>query len=363
MQRKKKIGILTGGGDCPGLNAVIRAVAKTAINQHNMDVIGFLDGFEGLVEERYKILSYLSVSGILQQGGTILGTSNKANPFDWSIEINGKMVRQDLSDDAVAVYERLGLDALVCIGGDGTLSIANGLMEKGINVVGVPKTIDNDIMETDYTFGFNSAFTIAADAIDKIHTTAQSHHRVMVVEVMGRYAGWLALYSGVAAGGDIILLPERPYDMEKVLEEVEFRGKTGRRFTIVVIAEGAHPKGGEMVVKKMVKGSHDPVRLGGVGQVLANEIEERTGIESRVTVLGHLVRGGTPTPYDRVLATRYGVRALEEVVKGNFGKMVALQGNEIVDIPITMVANKTKLIPDDDPMFRIAESVGTKFGV
>ncbi|MCK5077963.1 MAG: ATP-dependent 6-phosphofructokinase [Calditrichia bacterium] len=363
MKRKKKIGVLTGGGDCPGLNAVIRAVAKTAINEHNMDVVGFLDGYEGLVEERVKILSYLSVSGILQQGGTILGTSNKANPFDWSIEVGGKLISQDLSDDAVAVYEKLGLDAIVAIGGDGTLSIANSLMEKGMKVVGVPKTIDNDIVGTDYTFGFNSAFTIAAEALDKIHTTAQSHHRVMVVEVMGRYAGWLALYSGVAAGGDIILLPEMPYDINKILETVEFRGKTGRRFTIVVVAEGAYPKGGEVVVKKMVKGSHDPIRLGGVGLQLANEIEEKTGIESRVTVLGHLLRGGTPTPFDRVLATRYGVRALEEVVKNNFGQMVALQGNEIVAIPIEEVANKTKYVPKDSPMIRIAESVGTHFGV
>ena len=363
MKRKMKIGVLTGGGDCPGLNAVIRAVAKTAINDHNMDVVGFLDGYEGLVEERVKILSYMSVSGILQQGGTILGTSNKANPFNWTINVGGKTVNQDLSDDAVAVYEKLGLDALVAIGGDGTLSIANSLMEKGMKVVGVPKTIDNDIVGTDYTFGFNSAFTIAAEALDKIHTTAQSHHRVMVIEVMGRYAGWLALYSGLAAGGDIILIPEMPYNMEKILETVEFRGKTGRRFTILVVAEGAHPEGGEISVKKMVKDSHDPIRLGGVGLKIANEIEEKTGIESRVTVLGHLVRGGTPTPFDRVLATRYGVRALEEVVKKNFGKMVALQGNEIVTVPIETVANKTKYVPIDDPMIRIAKSVGTDFGV
>ncbi|GAB4177717.1 MAG: ATP-dependent 6-phosphofructokinase [Calditrichia bacterium] len=359
----KRIGVLTGGGDCPGLNAVIRAVTKSAINEYGFEVVGILDGFAGLVEERTKVLSFLSVSGILQQGGTILGTSNKANPFSWPMEINGKIIQQDMSDDAVAVYERLGLDALVCIGGDGTLSIAHKLMKKGLNVVGVPKTIDNDIVGTDYTFGFNSAYTIAAEAIDRLHTTAQSHHRVMIIEVMGRYAGWIALYGGVASGGDIILIPEIPYDIDEVCKVVTFRGSKGKRFSIIVIAEGAKPSGGDIVVREIVNDSPDPIRLGGVGQVLAKQIEEKTGIETRVTVLGHLQRGGTPTPFDRNLATRFGYAALQMVVNKNFGNMVALQGNEVVPFPIEQLADKTKFVPLDDPMIEAAKKLGTSFGV
>ncbi|RMG27509.1 MAG: ATP-dependent 6-phosphofructokinase, partial [Methanobacteriota archaeon] len=296
-------------------------------------------------------------------GGTILGTSNKANPFHWPMEINGKTVYQDMSDDAVAVFEKLGLDALVCIGGDGTLSIANQLMEKGIPIVGVPKTIDNDIVGTDYTFGFNSAYTLAAEAIDRLHTTAQSHHRVMIVEVMGRYAGWIALYSGVASGGDIILIPEMPYDIDKVCEIVEFRGSKGKRFSIIVVAEGAKPVGGEQVVQKIIQDSPDPVRLGGIGHVLAQQIEEKTNIECRVTVLGHLQRGGTPTPFDRVLATRFGHAALELVMKGEFGNMVALQGKDIVPFPIQKLANKTKFVPKDEPLIAAARQIGVSFGV
>jgi 6-phosphofructokinase 1 len=363
MGRIKRIGVLTGGGDCPGLNAVIRAVTKAAINEYGIEVVGILDGFEGLVEERVKVLSYLSVSGILQQGGTILGTSNKANPFHWPMEINGKIIYQDMSDDAVAVYEKLGLEALVCIGGDGTLSIAYQLMQKGLNIVGVPKTIDNDIVGTDFTFGFNSAYTVAAEAIDRLHTTAQSHHRVMIVEVMGRYAGWIALYGGLASGGDIILIPEIPYDIEKVCEVVEFRGSKGKRFSIIVVAEGAKPIGGKQVIQKYIEDSPDPVRLGGIGHVLAQQIEQRTKIESRVTVLGHLQRGGTPTPFDRVLATRYGYAALELVIQQKFGNMVALQGNQIVPFPIEKLANKTKFVPTNDPLIEAAKQMGTSFGV
>lgn len=363
MTKIKRIGVLTGGGDCPGLNAVIRSVTKAAINEYGLEVVGILDGYAGLVEERVKVLSYLSVSGILQQGGTILGTSNKANPFSWPVEINGKEVLQDVSDDAVAVYEKLGLDALVCIGGDGTLSIAHQLMQKGINIVGVPKTIDNDIVGTDFTFGFNSAYTIAAEAIDRLHTTAQSHHRVMIIEVMGRYAGWIALYSGVASGGDIILIPEIPFNIDKICEVVESRGSKGKRFSIIVVAEGAKPEGGDVVIQRIVKDSPDPIRLGGIGQVLAQQIEELTGIESRVTVLGHLQRGGTPTPFDRVLATRYGFEALKLVMRGKFGNMVALRGNEIVSFPIEKVANKTRYVPLDEPLIEASKKIGVSFGV
>lgn len=363
MAKIKRIGVLTGGGDCPGLNAVIRAVTKAAISEYGIEVVGILDGFEGLVEERVRVLSYLSVSGILQQGGTILGTSNKANPFRWPMEINGKLVYQDMSDDAVAVYEKLGLDALVVIGGDGTLSIANRLMQKGVNIVGVPKTIDNDIVGTDITFGFNSAYTCAAEAIDRLHTTAQSHHRVMIIEVMGRYAGWIALYSGMAAGGDIILIPEIPYELEKVCEVVKFRGSKGKQFSIIVVAEGAKSKDGDLVVQEVDQTRTDPLRLGGIGHKLAHEIEERTDIECRVTVLGHLQRGGTPTPFDRVLATRFGYAALDLVMKGDFGKMVALQGNTIVPFPIEELADKTKFVPLDDPMIQAGKQIGVSFGV
>jgi ATP-dependent phosphofructokinase / diphosphate-dependent phosphofructokinase len=358
-----KIGILTGGGDCPGLNAVIRGVSKACIGSYGMEIVGVEDGYEGLIERRVIPLGWEDVSGILTIGGTILGTSNRANPFKWPIKNTGDTVEfSDVSDGVVSYVEELGLDNLVCIGGDGTMSIAKGLASKGVHVVGVPKTIDNDIWGTDVTFGFDTAVAIATEAVDRIHTTAMSHHRVMVIEVMGRYAGWLALSAGLAGGGDVILIPEIPYDLEKVCRVVMERSKKGRRFSIVVVSEGAKPAGGEMVVRQTVRDSTDPVRLGGIGNLLAKKIEESTGLESRVTVLGHLQRGGTPTSYDRVLATRFGVKAAELCRSGASGVMVALKGAEIIAVPVADVGDKMRLVSPDHPLVNVARHVGACLG-
>lgn len=362
MKAPKRIGILTGGGDCPGLNAVIRAVVKTVINDFDMAVVGFLDGFEGLVENKFINLTSDSVSGILTRGGTILGTSNRADPFRYPILEAGKYEYRDRSDQALKTIDEHGLEALVCIGGDGTMVVSHKLEQKNIPVVGIPKTIDNDLAGTDVTFGFDSALTTATEAIDKIHTTAQSHHRVMVVEVMGRYAGWLALCSGIAGGGDIVLIPEIPYNIDSICEKIKERKYRGRYFSILVVGEGAKPKGGEIVVKKRIEGSPEPIRLGGVSHKVADAIEEKIQVETRVTILGHLLRGGIPTPADRLLATRFGVAAAEQLAKRNFGQMVALRGNEIVTVPIKDIAGKTRNVPLDSPYLSIARSTGICLG-
>ena len=360
----KKIAVLTAGGDCPGINAVIRAVTKSAVNDYGMEVIGIEDGYLGLIEGRWRDLAYESVSGILTQGGTILGTSNKANPFKYPVDLGeGKTGFKDVSDLAVANFEKTGASVLIAIGGDGTLNISHNLGRKGVPVVGIPKTIDNDVDCTDFTFGFDSAVATAAEGIDKIHTTAQSHHRVMFIEVMGRYVGWLALHAGVAGGGDVVLIPEIPYEPDVVCEEAVMRSKKGKRFSIVVISEGAKAVGGDVVVRKVVKESTDPVRLGGVGSVLADEVEQKTGLETRVTVLGHLQRGGSPTAFDRVLATRFGTEAMRQASLGNFGTMVALKGQDIVPVPISDAIGKLKSVPPDSSLMRSACSVGTSFGV
>jgi 6-phosphofructokinase 1 len=356
------VGILTGGGDCPGLNAVIRIVVKAAQREHGARTIGFMDGFAGLVENRHRVLTPGDVSGLASVGGTILGTSNKANPFSHPILRGGETVREDLSDWAITNFRNLELDALVVVGGDGTQSIANRLHLKGLPVVGVPKTIDNDLAGTDRTFGFNSAVQRVTEALDNIHTTAMSHHRVMVVEVMGRYAGWIALAGGVAGGGDVILIPEIPYKLEKVAEVIEKRADWGRRFTIVVIAEGAKPKGGEMTISRTVDDSPDPVRLGGCGVVLANQIEDLTGVESRAVILGHLQRGGSPTAFDRNLATRYGHAALRYAAEGKFGHMVALRGTEMLPVPLSEAVDHLRLVPSDHPLVQAARAGGVSFG-
>ena len=362
MKTIKRIGILTGGGDCPGLNAVIRAVVKTVINDYQIAVVGFLDGFEGLVENKFVKLDSDSVSGILTRGGTILGTSNRADPFRYPILESGKYEYRDRSDQAVKTFEEHGLDALVCIGGDGTMAVSYKIAQKNIPVVGIPKTIDNDLIGTDVTFGFDSALTTATEAIDKIHTTAQSHHRVMIIEVMGRYAGWLALCSGIAGGGDIILIPEIPYNIDTICEAIRQRKYHGRYFSILVVGEGAKPKGGEMVVKRRIEGSPEPIRLGGIGHKVADDIEDKIQVETRVTILGHLLRGGVPSPADRLLATRFGVAAAEHVAKRNFGQMVGLRGNKIITVPIEDVAGKNRTIPMDSPYLDMARSVGTCLG-
>ena len=358
----KRIGILTGGGDCPGLNAVIRAVTKTAINDHGWEVVGIEDGYEGLIDLRHRQLSNRDVSGILPSGGTILGTSNKADPFRCPVNRSGKLVFRDRSGQACRNYRQMGLDALVCIGGDGTMSIAQRLCQKGLRIVGLPKTIDNDLPGTDYTFGFDSAVATAVEAIDKLHTTADSHHRVMVVEVMGRYAGWIALFSGLAGGGDVILIPEIPYRLDKIIKFIKGRYRQGKRFSIVVVAEGAKPQGGQAVIRELVKESTDQVRLGGIGVQLGAQIEKLGGHEARVAVLGHLQRGGGPTSTDRILATRLGHQAVREIAAGHYGRMVCLQGNKIGTITLKQATSKLKLVPLNSPLIKAARSVGTSFG-
>lgn len=348
----KKIGVLTGGGDCPGLNAVIRAVTKKAILVHGWEVIGIEDGYEGLMEKRYRNLGYDDVSGILALGGTILGTSNRVNPYKYA---GGRRA-------AVKNIKELGIGCLVCIGGDGTLSIAHKLHKDGVPVVGVPKTIDNDIRGTDIAFGFDSAVTVATEAIDRLHTTAQSHHRIMIVEVMGRNAGWIALHAGTAGGGDIILLPEMPYDIDIVAESVNERNKRGKRFSIIVIAEGAMPKGGNTVIQRLVKDATMPVRLGGIGVVLGKELEDKTGIETRAVVIGHLQRGGSPTAFDRILATGLGSAAVDMIKRGDFGKMAGVKDNSFVGVPLRLVAGGTRRVPLTHRLIRDGRAVGVSFG-
>ena len=363
MKRKiKRIGVLTGGGDCPGLNAVIRAVVKTSILEYGWEVVGFEDGFYGLVKNQCRPLLLESASGIITIGGTILGTSNKDNPFHFNVGNVNNPEYRDCSDEAGNVYRKQRLDALIAIGGDGTLTVASLLEKKGLRVVGVPKTIDNDVRGTDVTFGFNSAVTTAMEAIDKIHTTATSHHRVMIVEVMGRYTGWIALEAGLAGGAEVILIPEIPYRIEKVCDTITGRKDAGKRFSIVVIAEGAKPVGGKLVIRQVVKDSPDPVRLGGVGMVMANQIEMCSGMESRVTVLGHLQRGGSPTAFDRILATRFGVEAVRFVKERKFGSMVALRGRRIVPVKITDAVKKLKVVSRHHPLVKVARSLAVSLG-
>lgn len=358
----KKIGIITGGGDCPGLNAVIRAVVKTAVNDFDIEVIGLKDGFEGLMKKATHKLGYKDASGILSLGGTILGTSNVANPFRYPSKENGEIVYTDQSDLALQNCQEMELDALICVGGDGTLRIAHQLYQKGLPVIGVPKTIDNDLSATDVTFGFDSAITTATEAIDKLHSTAQSHHRVMIIELMGRYAGWITLEAGMAGGADVILLPEIPYKIDKVCELVAGRNKKGKRFSIIAIAEGARAKGGKLSVSKVVEESTDPIRLGGIGHQLASQIEEQTGLECRVTVLGHLQRGGSPTAFDRILGTRFGHHAVQLVAKGRFGQMVSLQGLKIINVSLKKAID-TRLVPKNCDLIKTAKAVGVSFGV
>jgi len=358
MSKRLRVGILTGGGDCPGLNAVIRAVAKSLILQHNAEVIGFEDGFEGLVEQKMRPLEYSDVSGILTVGGTILGTSNKANPFNYF-----KRGGADVSAQVITFCRKLGLNAVVVIGGDGTMSISSKLHKLGVNIVGVPKTIDNDLMGTDRTFGFDSAVAIATEAIDRLHTTAQSHNRVMILETMGRYAGWIALYSGVAGGADVILIPEFEYEIEEIVRVCKERESGGQKFTIIAVAEGSRPKGGTMVVQDMVTDSPDPIRLGGIGKVLEHQLEKHLRSEIRTTILGHTQRGGTPTPFDRNIASAFGAYAAAMAADGEYGAMVALKENKLTSVSLESVAEKVRTVPADAAMISTALAVGTSFGV
>jgi phosphofructokinase-like protein len=362
MKRNKRIAILTGGGDCPGLNAVIRAVTKKGIYENGLEVIGIQDGYEGMVRNRYRKLQYNDVSGILALGGTILGTSNTANPYRYVVKKGKTSEVKDLSRLAIQNVRKLGLACLVCIGGDGTLAIANRLYKDGLPIIGVPKTIDNDLRGTDISFGFDTAVCIATEGIDRIHTTAQSHHRVMIVEVMGRRAGWIALHSGVAGGGDIILIPEIPYDINIISEKVTERNRKGKKCSVIVVAEGARPKGGDYVIQRIVKDSSDPIRLGGIGFVLGQEIEKRTGVETRTVIMGHLQRGGSPTSFDRILATRLGTKVVDMIKKKEFGFMVGVRGNALVKVPLHTVAKGPRLVPLNDPLLMSARAVNTCFG-
>lgn len=363
-QNIKKIALLTGGGDCPGLNAVIRAITRTAILNYGIEVIGYRFGYRGLYNNDKIPLTLESVSGILHKGGTILYSSNKDNLFDYQVEENGKIVRKDVSDVAVENLKKEGVDVLVVIGGDGTLTSARDFARKGVKVIGVPKTIDNDLASTDVTFGFNTAIDVATEALDRLHTTAESHHRIMICEVMGRNAGWIALEAGIAGSADVILLPEIPYDINKIVEKIEERKREGKLFTIIAVAEGAKSKDGDVVVSKIVSDSPDPIRLGGIGNKLADDLEKLVkDHEIRCTVLGHVQRGGNTSTYDRILSTRYGVAAVELMEQGKFGEMVCLKGDRISSDSLeNVIGQKTKNVSADGELVRVAKSIGICFG-
>ena len=359
-----KVGILTGGGDCPGLNAVIRAVVRSIHHEGDDDVetIGFRDGFLGLITDRTMPLHSDAVSGILPRGGTILGSSNRDDPFDFDGKIDGARVTGDVSDRAIGVLDRHGVDALVVIGGDGTLSLADRFASKGVPVVGVPKTIDNDLSATDQTFGFDTAVGVCSEAIDRIHTTADSHHRVMFVEVMGRHAGWIALHAGTASGGDVILLPELPFTIDSVCQAIEDRRRRGKLFSIVVVSEGAAPAGGEQVFYRTVATGAERGRLGGICMALAPQVEARVGLETRTTILGHVQRGGTPSAFDRILATRFGVCAGRQVLAGNFRTMASLRGPVVRPVLLQEAVAEPHRVTADDPLVSVARATGICFG-
>jgi 6-phosphofructokinase 1 len=339
----ERIGILTGGGDCPGINPVIRGVVRAALKDNAYEIIGILDGWRGMLSKEYITLDLNSISGILSRGGTILGTS-RTNPYK----------KEGGTAKCIQNYKELKLDALVAIGGEDTLGVANKLSKEGLNIVGVPKTIDNDLSATDFTFGFDTAVNIATEAIDRLHTTAESHHRIMVVEVMGRHAGWIAVYAGIAGGADVILIPEMPIDMDEVVNILNNRKKRGKNFSIVVVAEGAKFKDDSLVIQEEKLDAFGHVRLGGIGQILSEKIEKMTGFETRVTVLGHLQRGGSPTALDRVLGTRFGVAAVELIKKKRFGRMLSLSGVEIIDVPIEKAVGKLKTV--DMALYDVAKT-------
>ena len=353
MPTIRKLGVLTGGGDAPGLNAVIRAVVKTASNA-DVTVIGLEDSFDGLIyPEKSRVLTPKDVTGILRLGGTILGTVNRGDPFAEPIETpHGTF---NYADRVMEMFQQMELDALICIGGDGTLGISYEFYKRGMRLVGVPKTIDNDIYGTTSCFGFDTAVSFATDAIDRLHTTAEAHRRIILVEVMGRYAGWIALHAGVAGGADVILIPEIPYDLDKVVECLRKRDERGAKFSIVVVAEGARPKDGSLSIVEAAKAGHAE-RLGGAAKACGDELTRMTGKETRHVVLGHLQRGGAPTAFDRTLATRFGGKAVELCLRGQFGKMVANHPPELVPIPLAEVVGRTKLVPLDYDLVQTAAS-------
>jgi 6-phosphofructokinase 1 len=358
-----RIGVLTGGGDCPGLNAVIRAVVKTAINEYGWEVLGIEDGFEGLIQPgKVRPLTLSDVRGILPRGGTILGTTNRANPFAYEVELENEIKTYDVSEDVVRHAQVLGIDVLVVIGGDGSLRIADEMMEKGLKVVGVPKTIDNDIPNTLVTFGFDTAVNTAMEALDKLHTTAESHHRVIILEVMGRDAGWIALKAGISGGADIILIPEIPYSLDEIVNKINSRNQRGAKFSLMVVAEGALPTGGEAVYQegRDVGGMR---RLGGIGVRLAEQLKERTDADVRVTVLGYLQRGGSPSAFDRLLASRFGAMAVHLIAEGKLGYMVALDNDRMIAVSIAEAVKRQKFVPLEDGDGHLNDILLTAFGL
>lgn len=356
-----KLGIVTGGGDCPGLNAVIRSVAKTAAKR-GWETLGIIGGYQGLLEpQNVRALDYKALDGLLVRGGTILGTANRGR---FSAKTGHGQTRQlpsELMEETKRGMEKLGLTALVSVGGDGSLTIAQQMHAAGIPIVGVPKTIDNDLAATTTTFGFDSAVACATDALDRLHTTAESHNRVMVLEVMGRYAGWIALYAGMAGGADVILIPEIPFRYESICEAIAEREKKGKHFTLIIAAEGAKPVGGEFVTVGAQEGNRE-ARLGGVGAAVAVEVEKRTGKETRVMVLGHLQRGGSPTYMDRVLCTLFGAKAVELITEGRFGRMVAHNGTFVDSVPLSEAIGHLRTVPTDAGFVRAARALGISLG-
>lgn len=372
MENIKKIAILTAGGDCPGLNPVIRAVVKTAINKYGLEVVGVRHGYFGLYHGDFIKLGLSDVDEIITKGGTILYSSNKDNLFEYPVRDengnlvrgeDGKLVYEDVSDVGVENLRREGVDAVLILGGDGSLTSARDFARKGVKVIGIPKTIDNDLANTDYTFGFDTAISVATDGLDRVRTTGTSHHRIMVVEIMGRGAGWMTLHSGIAGAADVILIPEIPYDINKVADKIKSDRAGGKEFSIVAVSEGAKSIDGKQVVLKIIEDSADSVRLGGVGAIVADQLERLTGSEARATTLGHIQRGGTPTAHDRVLSSRYGYAAVELCMKGKFGRMVALQGDRIVDVSLEdVIGQKTKKVDPSGELVAMARAMGISFG-
>ena len=362
MARPRHIAVVTAGGDCPGMNAALRAVVRAAVHRHQIRVTGFLDGFEGLLSDRSRELGFDDVSGIVAQGGTMLGASNRDDPFRVPIDRLGDRAYEDRSDVVLRTLARHGIEGLLVIGGDGSLTIGRRLEARGVTVVGIPKTIDNDVHGTDVSLGFDSALTVATEAVDRLHTTAASHHRVMVVEVVGRNAGWIALEAGLAGGGDVILIPGIPFRYEAVAAGILDRARRGRRFSIVVVAEGVSCPGGGPVVRQIVGDSPEPVRLGGVGLVLAHALEGLVPFEVRYVVLGHVQRGGAPTPFDRILATRFGAAAVAALADGESGRMVALRGTRIERVPLADALSRPHRVDPQGERVAAARGIGTIFG-
>ncbi len=377
----KRVAILANGGDVSGFNAVIRAIIKTAEN-NNIECLGFIDGYRGLLKNNYVVLGTSSTGnavGILPKGGSIIGSSTNANVFNYPVDENGEIVYKDLSDICVENIKKDGIDCLFTLGGDGTQKSARDLSLKGINVIGVPKTIDNDVACTEITFGYNTAVSVAADAIDRLHTTGETHHRIMVLEVMGRYAGWIALESAIAGGADVALIPEIPYDINKAAQKVINRKNRGKSFSIVVVAEGAKPKDGDIVVKETRNNGAgvDNTKLGGIGEQVAKQLEELTGLEARCTVLGYMQRGGTPTSFDRVLSTKYGAKAMELALEGKFNVLTVIKNGKLDYVSLEdVVGNNTKIgavsgntpesnlrkVTMEDDLVKTARSIGINLG-